>query len=179
VGDVNEVVRGSLHVLRRQIGEHRIAVDAAYAEDLPPHAFDAAQIEQVCLALITNAIEAMPTGGTLRVRTALASGGDDDGDALVLTLGDTGHGIAAEQLPHIFRLFYTRKARGTGVGLATVKRIVDGHHGRIAVASTPGEGTEFTITLPLHPERGAAPAAPLGDDVGADVDRQPSRARGR
>ena len=178
--DVNEVVQGSLHLLRRQIGEHRITVDAAYADGLPPHEFDAAQIEQVCLALVTNAIEAMPTGGTLRVRTALGAEDrtDGDGGALVLTVGDTGHGIPAEQLPHVFRLFYTRKARGTGVGLATVKRIVDGHHGRIAVASTPGEGTVFTITLPLHPERGAV-AVGAADDRGADVVAERSRAHGR
>ncbi len=166
--DVNEVVRGALHLLRRQLNERAITVDAIYADGLPPHELDDAQIEQVCLALVTNAIEAMPTGGTLRVRTALVAGDDPNGraSALVLTIGDTGHGIPAEQLPHVFRLFYTRKARGTGVGLATVKRIVDGHHGRIAVTSTPGVGTDFTITLPLHCERGAEPAT-VG--VGAGV----------
>jgi signal transduction histidine kinase len=70
----------------------------------------------------------------------------------VLTVRDTGHGIPAEELPKVFRLFYTRKARGTGVGLATVKRIVEGHHGTIAVASTVGVGTEFRVTLPRHPQ---------------------------
>lgn len=155
-GDLNEVVRGSLHLLRRQLAERAVAVEAAYADPLPPHELDEAQIEQVCLALVTNAVEAMANGGTLTVRTrwepapADDNAADDDGD-LVLTVRDTGHGIAPEQVPQIFRLFYTRKARGTGVGLATVKRLVDGHYGRIDVTSTLGQGTEFTVRLPLHP----------------------------
>jgi two-component system NtrC family sensor kinase len=160
-GDLNEVVRGVLHLLRRQIGERAVTVDATYADVLPLHELDEAQIEQVCLALVTNALEAMPSGGTLTVRT-LASNATEE---LIVTIRDTGHGIAPDQVPQIFRLFYTRKARGTGVGLATVKRIVDGHHGRIEVSSAPGAGTTFTVTLPLHPEGRAVRSAPPGSDA--------------
>lgn len=147
--DLVEVVRGTLHLMRRQVAEHGITVAADLVSDLPPHELDVAQIEQVCLALFTNAVEAMRTGGTLTVRVA-----GDGADGAVLTVADTGHGIPADELPKVFRLFYTRKARGTGVGLATVKRIVEGHHGRIAVASTVGVGTEFRVTLPRQPHAG-------------------------
>ena len=144
--DLAEVARGSLHLLRRQITERGITVIADLPTALAPHELDEAQVEQVCLALVTNALEAMPDGGTLTV--TVAPGGEDDH---VLTVRDSGHGIAEEELGKVFRLFYTRKARGTGVGLATVKRIVEGHHGRIEVASTLGHGTEFRVTLPRHP----------------------------
>ncbi len=144
--DLSGIVQGALHLMRRQLGERTITVAAELANALPPYELDEAQIEQVCLALFTNAVEAMPSGGTLTVQ--VARGGDD---TAVLTVADTGHGIPADELPKVFRLFYTRKARGTGVGLATVKRIVEGHHGRIAVASTMGIGTEFRVTLPRRP----------------------------
>jgi two-component system sensor histidine kinase HydH len=160
--DLSEVVRGALHVLRRQIAEHAITVVATLADDLPPHELDVAQIEQVCLALFTNAIESMHGGGTLTVTVEVAAPAAtrDERAPLaeqVLTVRDTGHGIPAEELPKVFRLFYTRKARGTGVGLATVKRIVEGHHGRIEVTSAVGHGTEFRVTLPRDPQGRAVP----------------------
>ena len=162
--DLSEVVRGTLHLLRRQIADHKVTVAADLTGDLATHELDEAQIEQVCLALFTNALEAMPSGGTLTVTVAAATppAGNGDragGDEHVLTVRDTGHGIPADELPKVFRLFYTRKARGTGVGLATVKRIVEGHHGSITVTSTLGVGTEFRVTLPRHPQgRGASEA---------------------
>lgn len=159
-GDLSELARGSLHLLRRQITERDVTVDAALADDLPPHELDAAQIEQVCLALGTNAIESMPAGGTLRFTTAYL----DPPGVLELRVGDTGHGIPPDELGKVFRLFYTRKARGTGVGLAIVKRIVEGHQGRIEVTSTVGVGTEFTVCLPLHPARRGVPTGRAAPD---------------
>lgn len=144
--DLNDIVTGTLHLLRRRIAEEHVRVESALGM-LPPHELDVAQIEQVCLALMTNAIEAMPGGGTLAVGTAARTAGG--ATYLELRIADGGHGIPAEQIPKVFRLFYTRKARGTGVGLATVKRIVDGHRGRIHVESELGRGTVFRIDLPL------------------------------
>ena len=80
-GDVNELTQGALHLLRRQIAERGVTVDAHYAEALPAHEFDEAQIEQVCLALATNALEAMPGGGTLTIRTARGDGAVAAGSA--------------------------------------------------------------------------------------------------
>jgi signal transduction histidine kinase len=113
----------------------------------------------VCLALMTNAIEAMPGGGTLSVATGVCAVEPGQEPHLDLRIGDSGHGIPPDQVAKIFRLFYTRKARGTGVGLATVKRIVDGHHGRIHVESGEGRGTVFRVQLPLQPTRRLPEAA--------------------
>jgi signal transduction histidine kinase len=150
--DLNEIVRGLVHLLRRQIAERHAEVILDLAPSLPPHELDEAQIEQVALALMTNALEAMGAGGRLTLSTSLVAGGEDASGArfLELRVRDNGQGIAPDQLPKIFRLFYTRKARGTGVGLAVVRRIVDGHQGRIDVWSEVGEGTEFRVLLPLH-----------------------------
>jgi signal transduction histidine kinase len=153
--DLNEIIRGLVHLLRRQIVERGIEVVLDLAPRLPPHELDEAQIEQVALALMTNAMEAMGKGGKLTLATALvaAPAGQADSGARLLELrvGDTGQRIAPGQLAQIFRLFYTRKARGTGVGLAVVQRIVEGHHGRIEVSSEVGRGSEFRVLLPLRP----------------------------
>lgn len=168
--DLNEIVRGLVHLLRRQIAERHLDVGLDLAPELPPHELDEAQIEQVALALMTNAMEAMGAGGRLTLSTALVpppAGLANAGEQfLELRIGDTGQGMAPDQLPKIFRLFYTRKARGTGVGLAVVQRIVDGHQGRIEVSSEVGEGTEFRVLLPLRlsdpAERPERPQAAVG-----------------
>jgi signal transduction histidine kinase len=184
--DLSEVVRVALHLLRRQIAEHGITVAAELAADLPPHELDVAQIEQVCLALFTNAVEAMHGGGTLTVTVEAASQGGANGerpapDEHVITVRDTGHGIPEEELSKVFRLFYTRKARGTGVGLATVKRMVESHHGRIEVTSTVGHGTEFRVTLPRDPHGRGGPAGQRGAEqeaLGAEGEAGGSPRRG-
>ena len=158
--DLAEIARGALHLLRRQVAEQHVTLVTDFPADLPPHELDVAQIEQVCLALFVNALEAMRSSGTLTVTVAAAPATAGNGDrpeaeAHVLTVRDTGHGIPSEELGRIFRLFYTRKARGTGVGLATVKRIVEGHHGRIEVTSVVGAGAEFRVVLPRHPAAAA------------------------
>lgn len=109
-------------------------------------------LHQVVVNLLTNAVQAMPRGGTLRIEV-------DNGVATAtIVVSDTGVGIAQEQLEHIFEPFFTTRgnepdpaARGTGLGLSVTYGIVAAHGGSIAVASTPGDGATFTITLPSHP----------------------------
>jgi len=96
------------------------------------------------LALLSNAVEAMPYGGRVSVAAALA-----DPKLMQFTVTDTGSGIAPEHLKRIFNLFFTTKSSGTGFGLAVVKKIVESHGGSIRVQSTPGEGTQFTVELPV------------------------------
>jgi signal transduction histidine kinase len=161
--DLNRIVEGSLHLMRRQVAARGIEVDVSLSPDLPPHELDEAQLEQVCLALMTNAVEAMPEGGRLTVSTT----NDPSRNELRLRIADTGQGIPPEQLQRIFRLFYTRKARGTGVGLAVTKRIVEGHGGVIEVESESGKGTEFRLILPVRtpaasPATGNAPVLRSG-----------------
>jgi signal transduction histidine kinase len=104
---------------------------------------DADLIKQALLNLIENARQAMPKGGTLTLQ-ARRNGRDS-----VLTVRDTGIGIAAEQLDKIFNLYFTTKPSGSGIGLAMTYRIAQLHHGKIFVESTEGAGTAFTLQLPL------------------------------
>ncbi len=106
----------------------------------------AGQIRQVLWNLLRNAAEAMPKGGTIKVRVAHESAAA--GEATVLKVEDSGVGIKREDLAHIFEPFYSTKRGGTGLGLATVARIVEDHRGHIEIESTLGEGTEFTVRFP-------------------------------
>jgi len=103
---------------------------------------DAQQFRQVLWNLCLNAVEAMPEGGELRVAVAVR------GDALEVTVSDTGEGIAAGDISHVFEPFFSTKSEGTGLGLALVHRVVQEHGGDIDVRSSPGLGTTFTFTLP-------------------------------
>lgn len=126
-------------------------------EGLPPLRADTFQLEQVVVNLLTNAIQAMPQGGVLTVRT-----GRQD-DALTLETSDTGCGIEPENLSRIFEPLFTTKSRGIGLGLAISKTLVENHGGTITVDSVPGQGTTFTITLPREPGRAQAQAPPQAD----------------
>jgi signal transduction histidine kinase len=119
-------------------------------EVLPPVPLDARLVRQAILNVAVNAVQAMPRGGDLRVRLRR------DRDAALLEVEDTGAGIPEEVRHRIFEPFFTTKASGTGLGLAVVRRIVDGHGGEIAVTSPPGGGTLFALRFPLSPA-GLAP----------------------
>ena len=103
---------------------------------------DAQQFRQILWNLCLNAVEAMPEGGELRVAVTVR------GETLEVTVGDTGEGIAAGDLSHVFEPFFSTKSEGTGLGLALVHRVVQEHGGDIDVRSSPGLGTTFTLTLP-------------------------------
>jgi len=115
--------------------------------ELPAVRVDARMIRQVLLNLLLNAVQAMPTGGTLTVaaRNEPLAGRE----AIRLDVSDTGSGIAPEFRGRIFQPFFTTKASGTGLGLAVVRRIVDAHRGEVAVETSPGRGTTFTLRLPV------------------------------
>ena len=112
---------------------------------------DSAQFQQALVNLFLNAYEAMSTGGTLAVRTELLSPETHDSTTpspILITIEDTGPGIAPENLDRLFEPFFTTKPHGTGLGLAITQRIIQEHHGSISVESTLGRGTVFRITLP-------------------------------
>ncbi|MBP5286765.1 MAG: hypothetical protein J6Z08_02585, partial [Elusimicrobiales bacterium] len=106
---------------------------------------DSDEMAQALRNLIKNGIEVMPEKGTLCIRTAVA----DEGRMAEIDVEDTGPGIPREALEKIFAPFFTTKARGTGLGLAVVKKVTDRHKGRLEVASTVGSGTCFKIFLPV------------------------------
>lgn len=157
--DLEVVIDRCLLLVRHQLELVGIELQLNLAKDLPCVACDPAQIEQVLLALIMNAIDAMPRGGTLWLETRLSQ----DATGIEMEVRDDGAGIAPDILPHIFEPFTTTKERGHGVGLglAISSGIVERHHGRIEVASKLGRGTTFTVTLPSQADE--VPLAAVGD----------------
>ena len=143
-------------LLRHQAQISGVTLRLETEPDLPRVACDAAQIQQMVLALAINALEAMPTGG------AAAFAARREGDAgVVVEVSDTGPGIPEENHERIFEPFFTTKeaGKGVGLGLAVVYGIVNRHHGRIEVRSKAGQGTTFSVFLPL---RQPAPETPPG-----------------
>jgi signal transduction histidine kinase len=126
----------------------RVALDVT--PDLPPVEGDVELLQQACTNLVSNAIQAMPQGGTV---TLGARRGPDG--SIEVRIGDEGVGIPPEDIDRIFRLYYTTKPQGSGIGLSMVYRIVQMHDGRIDVESTPGRGTVMIMTLPVAAGRPA------------------------
>jgi two-component system NtrC family sensor kinase len=135
-------------LVRHQLELANIELDLQLSTNLPAVHCDAAQMEQVLLALMMNAIDAMPRGGRLRLSSRLAA----DGGLAELEVQDDGVGIPPDLLPNLFEPFFTTKERGHGVGLglAISRGIVERHGGKISVSSEPGRGTTFKIRLPLE-----------------------------
>lgn len=129
----------------------RIAFEVLIEPDVPRVVADSMQLYQLLLNLCLNAIDAMPEGGRLCVEAAGVAG--DRGPRLELTVSDTGVGMPPTTLAHLFEPFFTTKApgRGTGIGLATVKRIVEAHDGEVHVSSSEGKGTAVFVELPALP----------------------------
>jgi two-component system, NtrC family, sensor kinase len=145
--DINVVVERCLLLVRHNLDLAAIQLDRDLAMDLPRIQCDPTQIEQVLLALVMNAMDAMPHGGTLLLRTGFS---ENDG-GVELQVRDDGAGIPAEILPTIFEPFVTTKDRthGTGLGLAVSRSIIERHSGRISIQSEVGKGTTVIITLPV------------------------------
>jgi len=145
--DLNTIVERAISLVKHQLEMQNIELKEKLAPGLPPVQCDANQIQQVCLALMVNASEAMPHGGVLEVATQFEPGAKH----CSLRVKDTGGGIRADVMPRIFDPFFTTKEdqNRTGLGLAVAHSIVEQHAGEIAVRSTPGEGAEFTVTLPV------------------------------
>jgi len=146
--DLQAVIDRCLLLVRHQLELGGIHLQLKLAEDLPRVPCDPAQIEQVLIALIMNAIDAMPRGGNLWLQTRLSN----DEKEIEIQVRDDGAGIAPDVLPQIFEPFLTTKesGHGVGLGLAISRGIVERHGGRIEVQSELGRGTTFTVTLPAQ-----------------------------
>ncbi len=153
--DVNRLVKTTLSLVQHKMKLSNVRVEAALAEDLPAAQCDGSQIQQVVLNLLLNAAEATQSKADRRVYVATASGHGE----VRLTVSDNGEGIQPENLAKIFDPFFTTKSEGKGVGLglAVSYGIIQAHGGDIEVKSTVGQGTTFTVTLPLEHQPATEP----------------------
>jgi Amt family ammonium transporter len=149
--DARKLVAETLALVGYEIESQGIEVERKDEGALPPVAMDREQIKQVLLNLILNALQAMPGGGKLRIQTALIrfGGGEKAAQAVEIRVQDTGGGIPAEIQSRIFEPFFSTKEEGIGLGLSVAQRIVEEHQGRIRMESHGGQGTVFSIALPL------------------------------
>jgi signal transduction histidine kinase len=151
-GDLNEQVNRVLELFHAQAHESHVDVVCYLDADLPSIMLDEQTIEAALVNLVKNALEAMPDGGQLTVRTRLTRQG------VALDLIDTGCGMDENTAMHMFDAFFSTKDGGSGLGLPTAKKVIEAHGARIVVQSEVGRGTQFTLEFPMPPrlESGAA-----------------------
>ncbi|HET6648207.1 MAG TPA: ATP-binding protein [Pyrinomonadaceae bacterium] len=153
--NLSDVINSAARLLAHQQRDGKIEFQIQTPDEpLPLLSGDAGQLQQAIIALATNAVDAMPLGGTLTVSAR------HEGEKVLVEVSDTGVGIAPENIAKIFEPFFTTKevGRGTGLGLAVCYGILTEHGGSLDVQSTPGVGTTFTITLPVAKEIGESKA---------------------
>jgi nitrogen fixation/metabolism regulation signal transduction histidine kinase len=156
--NLNDLVRGVVKLFEAQfcaVGRPPITPELHLEENLPVIRADATLLHRAIENLVLNAMDAMPSGGVLMLRTAKEEHG------VSLEISDTGGGLTKEECDRLFTPYYTTKQHGTGLGLAIVQSVVSDHGGRISVESETGVGTSFHIHLPLRvPGRGGSEAIP-------------------
>jgi signal transduction histidine kinase len=149
--DVLALTRKTVADVQRTTDHHQILVHAD--DDALVGSFDPTRLERVLLNLLTNAVKYSPDGGTIEL--TVRSEPRPDGDWAIVEVRDAGIGIPSEDLPRIFERFYRAsnvgdQLRGTGLGLAGARQIVEQHEGEIGATSAPGAGTTFVVRLPLN-----------------------------
>lgn len=153
VCSLHQIIDETINLIVQQPIAQNVIFNKCYSADLPDIPLDRGQIRQVFMNLVMNACQAMPNGGTLTLQSEICQ------ECAVVQVSDTGFGIDEQQLNNIFDPFFTTKERdGTGLGLSISYGIIDNHGGKIEVQSTLGEGTTFTVKLPLT-------AKDLGDET--------------
>jgi signal transduction histidine kinase len=144
--NLNEVILEVQALMGEAAKEKGIAVEDRLDSKLPRIAVDPNQFKQVLVNLFKNAVEATDPGGRIILST-----NSQDGQ-VCFAIRDTGKGMPPEVRDKVFHPFFTTKEKGTGLGLAVIHKIITDHHGRIDLETSPGEGSTFTIKLPLRPD---------------------------
>jgi hypothetical protein len=142
--DLHVIIGDSLNLLKERFKNAGIRAEKKFCSHSLGVKADPERLKQVILNLVENSVEAMNRGGHLIIRTARQN------DYIVLEIEDTGEGMDKEILDNLFKLFYTTKEKGSGLGLPVSKKIIDDHGGTIKVRSTPGAGTVFSVHLPAY-----------------------------
>jgi len=142
--NLNDVLEEILEFVRPEALRRNVQLRHRFAANLPQAQLDVNLLKQALLNLIVNAFEAMPDGGEIIVETAC------DGTSMTTRVTDTGSGIPPEDLDNVFRVYYSTKRTGTGLGLPTARRIIQEHGGSLELQSEPGRGTQVTVALPVR-----------------------------
>ncbi|NBD36756.1 MAG: GAF domain-containing protein [Chloroflexi bacterium] len=142
--DVHTVLESVLELSGKQLQHSDVVIDKHWAEDLPPIPANAAHLKQVFLNLVLNAIDAMPSGGTLSLRTAR------EDEMVLIEFTDTGVGMSEKTQDRLFEPFFTTKPHGSGLGLSISYGIIEAHDGQILVRSEVGKGSTFSLLLPIE-----------------------------
>jgi two-component system, NtrC family, nitrogen regulation sensor histidine kinase NtrY len=167
--NVNESLRNAVRLFEAQfttVGKPAIATEYFLKESLPEIDADPDLLHRAFQNLVLNALDAMPAGGTLTLRTT------DAGDNVRVEVSDTGKGLTPEECSRLFTPYYTTKQQGTGLGLAIVQSVVSDHHGTISVSSEEGRGATFRIDLPKRQQH--VPPKPKADTTSSIL--EPERA---
>jgi PAS domain S-box-containing protein len=160
---VSALLERAVELYETRIDAQRIDVQREYARDLPTIFADHDALYQAVVNLVTNALDAMPSGGVLVLRTAWSDGESLHGRRaggvrrVAIEIEDSGVGMSPAVVDRIFNPFFSTKEGGTGLGLALAHKIVDDHEGSLDVRSTPGVGTTFRLVLPLMPQATTEP----------------------
>jgi nitrogen fixation/metabolism regulation signal transduction histidine kinase len=150
--NLNEILRGVMKLFDAQLAAQKVSAHLELDERLPKIEADPAQLHRAVQNLMLNALDAMPAGGVLTVRTG-RSNAPQAASSVLLEISDTGSGLTKEECERLFTPYYTTKQHGTGLGLAIVQSVISDHGGRISVESEPGRGSTFRIEL----QDGASP----------------------
>jgi C4-dicarboxylate-specific signal transduction histidine kinase len=164
--DMNALTLEAMQLLRKELDDHNIMTRARLASELPVVSGNTGQLREVILNLVQNSIDAM-AATTNRPRIISVVTARRGADSIVISLEDTGPGIAPERLASIFDPFVTTKAKGTGLGLAISKMIVEQHGGKLSAASGADGGARFEIALPTRMAVPSVKAAPGEKVVGS------------
>jgi signal transduction histidine kinase len=151
---VQKPVRQVVRLLETEALEKNVRIEVDLGGEEIPVLGEESKLEQVCLNILINAIQAMPQGGVARVTVRRQSGEDGEWAEIVFT--DSGVGIPPENIPRLFDPYFTTRSDGTGLGLAIADRIVADHGGAISVTSSPGQGATLTVRLPVAREEETA-----------------------
>jgi signal transduction histidine kinase len=156
--DLKQVIDDTLLLMEKELQKYRIAVEKRF-DNVPPIMAIGNQLQRVLINMLVNARQAMPNGGTVYLQLH----NDQENRSVVMSIRDTGQGIAAENLPKIFEPFFSTKSGpdatgkgGTGLGLSACREIIEAHSGRIRVESAIGRGTQFIMKFPSLQAENAA-----------------------
>jgi signal transduction histidine kinase len=151
---VPRLVEGLLPAFSNLLRERRVTLELALPASLPEVSVDPMQLEQALVEIVSNALDAMPDGGSLRIGASLAGNGTAPREVAIEVV-DTGPGIPEQVLPSVCEPFFTTRQEGTGLGLAIAKRYVEQNGGMLEIVSRPG-GTTVRVRLPVLTSTGAS-----------------------